>query len=124
MPHLLTEGRERSRLCGVKLYHATLYRLFERGGGCGRYIRERGSVSAFARLASPAAAPTRMMRILRFDLISRAPAFVHTFRRRFGMHAPAGVRACRPWTRRRCSATAPEMSDALLWLWKLAQESQ
>jgi AraC-like DNA-binding protein len=122
--HLLTEAVSVARLCGrFKLSRATLYRLFEPEGGLWRYIQEQRLSHAFARLASPAAAPTRMID-LAVDLhFASDTTFVRAFRRRFGI-TPGEVRSLSALNAAPLLGNGAKMSDAVLWLWKLAQKSQ
>jgi AraC-like DNA-binding protein len=122
--NLQTEAVSVARLCHrFKLSRATLYRLFESEGGLWRYIQEQRLSRAFVRLASPTAAPTRIID-LAVDLhFASDTTFVRAFRRRFGI-TPGEVRDLSALNAKPLPGDGAKMPDALLWLWKLAHEQQ
>ena len=119
--NLQTEALSAALLCRrFKLSRATLYRLFESEGGLWRYIQDQRLNRAFARLASPAAVPARMIDLAVDFHFASDTTFVRAFRRRFGI-TPGEVRYLSALNAEPRLANGAEMPDSLLWLWQLAQ---
>jgi AraC-like DNA-binding protein len=119
--NLQTKAISVEQLCrNFKLSRATLYRLFEPEGGLWRYVQDQKLNRAFARLASPAAAHTRIID-LAVDLhFASDTTFVRAFRRRFGI-TPGEVRDLSALNAGLLLRDGAEMPESLLWLKRLAQ---
>jgi AraC-like DNA-binding protein len=122
--NLQTEAVSVAQICRrFALSRATLYRLFEPEGGLWRYIQEQRLSRAFARLASPGAARTRIIDLAVDLQFASDTTFVRAFRRRFGI-TPGEVRGLSALNAKPLLGNGAKMSDALLWLWRLAREQQ
>jgi AraC-like DNA-binding protein len=90
--NLQTDAVSAQNLCRrLRLSRATLYRLFEPEGGLRRYVQEQRLNRAFARLAVPTSARTRMIDLAVDFHFASDSTFVRAFRRRFGL-TPGEVR--------------------------------
>lgn len=76
-----------------RISRATLYRLFEPEGGLRSYVQEQQLNRAFAMLASPASAGTRIIDLALDFNFSGDSTFVRTFRRVTDTRSELGLRS-------------------------------